>query len=196
MVFRAEVTMVDTRAGEGIGRGATTQDPYGPRTSLGKRGRADGAPLAGAVVAIGAGPGPGEVHEEAELIFDVELRVCSDAKSHLMTLASLVLFAHEAVERGTSQVLAEARVVVTVRVVDEVAGQAGRALGGAHATDHDDGEGHSCVLVAECEEVRRVRAKESNNNVPADALLVSMRSAEDASHALGEAGIGHVSLDQ
>jgi hypothetical protein len=38
MVIRAEVTMVDTRADEGVGRGATTQDPFGPRTSLGKRG--------------------------------------------------------------------------------------------------------------------------------------------------------------
>jgi hypothetical protein len=29
MVFKAEVTMVDTRAGEGVGRWATTQDPFG-----------------------------------------------------------------------------------------------------------------------------------------------------------------------
>ena len=38
MVFSAEVTMVETRAADGVERAGTTQEPFGPLTSLGKRG--------------------------------------------------------------------------------------------------------------------------------------------------------------
>ena len=38
MVRRAEVTMVETSVGDGVGSGATTQDPEEFLTSLGKRG--------------------------------------------------------------------------------------------------------------------------------------------------------------
>ena len=38
MERRAEVTMVETRAGDGLGLGATTQVPEGPLTSFGNMG--------------------------------------------------------------------------------------------------------------------------------------------------------------
>ncbi len=62
MVFRAGVTMVETRAGEGVGRGGTTVGVVG---EFREEGLIDGAPLAGAAVAVGAGPSSSEIHEEA-----------------------------------------------------------------------------------------------------------------------------------
>jgi hypothetical protein len=108
-------------------------------------------------------------------------------QAHLVALAFLVLFAREAVKRGAAEVLMKPRVVV--RVVVEDAGQGGSAPGGAHAA-----ESESHVFVAGREEVRGVGAEESDDHISGDAWLVSMGSAEDAGQALGEAGIGRLSL--
>jgi hypothetical protein len=58
-----------------------------------------------AAIAVSAGTSARQVNEEAQLIVNVQLWVCSDAEAHLMALAFLVLFAREGVERSAAQVL-------------------------------------------------------------------------------------------
>ena len=60
MVWRAEVTMVETRAGVGDDPRAT-----GAPDQLGEERGADSTLLAGVAIAVGTGPGSGHVHEEA-----------------------------------------------------------------------------------------------------------------------------------
>ena len=61
--------------------GAGRDDPGAirPFDQFGKEGWADSAALSGTAVAVSAGPGAGNVHEEAKLVVDVKLGVGSDA---------------------------------------------------------------------------------------------------------------------
>ena len=76
---RAETTMPETRAGEGTGSGWTEYVSPGPFKRFGnlKSGRQWQRATAsgGCGVAGCAGPGAGHVHEETELMVDVERRV-------------------------------------------------------------------------------------------------------------------------
>ena len=70
----------------------------------------------GAAVEVFAGPGASKVHEEAQLIVNIELGVSGDAEAHLVTFPLLVLLTSQAVEGGAPLVLMEASIVV--RVID------------------------------------------------------------------------------
>ncbi len=87
--------------------------PSFPRVSLGNRGRhckAGGAAAAHAGVGgTGLGrTGIGEVHEEAELVVDVQLRVGRFAKADPVALVLLVILAVKGSEGGAALVLSEA----------------------------------------------------------------------------------------
>ena len=88
--------MPETRAAEGLGLGATTQDPFGPFTSFGKeQGKAVQAALSvqGVPAAALAGSCLGEVHEEAKLVVDIQGGVSGFAEAHLVPLSFLVVLA-------------------------------------------------------------------------------------------------------
>ena len=139
---------------ESRGRGRVRGDHPGSRGALdhfGEEGRADSALLLPAAVAVGARSSASEVHEEAKLKGNVELRVRGDSKPHLVALALLVILAHEAVEGGAAAVLVES--CVEVRVKLELAGEGCSSLGRAHAAAREGTDG---VLVAEGQEVRWV----------------------------------------
>ena len=77
MVRSAAVTMEETRAGVGVGLAATTHELSGPRPAgeLGEKRWANGTALVGPPVAVGAGSSARGVHEEPELVEDVELGI-------------------------------------------------------------------------------------------------------------------------
>ena len=157
---------------------------------FGKEGGADGAALPLAAVTVGAGSSSSDVHEEAELVVDVELGVSGYAEAHLVALTLLVLLAHEAVKRRAPEVLAEAGVVV--RVVNQVARKGSGTFSGTHAADRESDGG---VFVAEGQEVRRVGTEERDNHVAGDAHLMVLWAAEDPGQASDKAGVGHGPLD-
>jgi hypothetical protein len=74
------------------------QDPgvVGPAGQLGEKGLALGAAATAEVGGLAGRvrPGAGEVHEEAQLVVDVEFGVLGFAESHPVALAFLVVFCY------------------------------------------------------------------------------------------------------
>ena len=172
---------------QGGGRGRIGRNRplvVGAAGEFGEQRWADGAAFVGPAVAVGAGPSAGGVHEESELEEEVELGVGGHSEAHLVSLALLVILAHEAPEGGAAFVLVKAGIVVVVE--DEFTGEGGSTFGRAHATN-----GHSVddILVAESDEVSGAGAEESHHHVAGDALLEAVRPAEDPGQAPGKAGV-------
>jgi hypothetical protein len=190
MVRSAAVTMDETRAGVGVGLAAMTH-VIRAAGELGEKRWANGAALVGPPVAVGAGSSAHGIHEEPELVEDVEFGFSRHHEAHLVALAFLVVLTHEAAECGAAFVLEEASVVVVIE--DEFASEGGSPFRRAHAAD---GEGVRGILVAEGHEVCRLGAKESDHHVTSDTLLEAMGAPEDPGEAPGEARVGEVALER
>jgi hypothetical protein len=105
-----------------------------------------------------------EVHEEAELVVEVEFWVGRLAEAHPVALVLLVLLALVHDKGGAVLVLGEAFEEILVEL--QVAGGGLRALPGAHAAD---AEGAGGQLVEELDRVFRFVAEEGHDHVTGDA---------------------------
>ena len=94
------------------------QDPgvVRPAEQLWEQWLAFGAAAAteGGALALWVGADAGEVHEEAQLMVDVELGVLRLAETHLVALSLLVVFALVGDKGRADEILLEAFVVVRV----------------------------------------------------------------------------------
>jgi hypothetical protein len=97
--------------------------------------RADEAALAAEAFADArrGWPGPGKVHEQSELVVDVERRVSRFAEAHMVAFALLVLFAVVRDQGGA--VLEGTEALEVIRVELEVAGGGAGTFPWAHAAD-------------------------------------------------------------
>ncbi len=84
-VRSAAVTMEDSRAGDCVESGATAQ-PQPEFDQFREQGRANGAALAAAAIAVGARASTSEVHEEAKLEGLVEVGVRRHPEAHCCIL--------------------------------------------------------------------------------------------------------------
>ena len=130
-----------------------------------------------------------QIHEEAELVVDVEVRIVRLAKPHPVpfTLSESVIFAAQSSSRGATLVLGEALMVV--RVEADAARLGLGALAWAHATSS---EGAGNAFLAELDRVRWLVAEQGDDHIPGDAHFMRALGPEEAAQAAGEAEVGHV----
>jgi len=129
------------------------------------------------------------VHEQSQLIHQVQGRVDRATKAHMMAFALLVLFANAAVERGTA--LEGDQTTMPVVVKPHVAGGLGGRLGGSLAANSvDDGD----QLVAKRGQRGGVLTEETKHMLPCDGVLVGELRAQQAGDASGKTSVLHVAF--